>query len=290
MLITSTFLYANESLDYYHEHLLESSMNARYHSLPDIETSSIDESIRIKLGYSQFKGGPSDSKVFMSGIQKTITQNSSWNTIFFGFYDFSFIRTNNETVTADIIKNQSSPRLFKTQIILDGHQANSHHLGLGIGQVYRFQTNFALQAGILGEYYNIKNFEINFTTINEATNYGGSFNYDHTYLLYTPYTTLNWFPHYQLFGLQTIARLIITYPMPRKDLARTIKVGNQQFDLETSGKHIPDGFVGIGYALESPQKKWRIDIGSSLDFFLLEGSLMHKGIATPIFLNYSFIF
>ena len=107
--------------------------------------------------------------------------------------------------------------------------------------------------------------------------------------MYTPHISFNWFPSFQLFGMNSVARILAAYPLPRKDLERTVHVGSNQLNLTTSSKHIPDGFGGIGYALESPTKKWRIDIGATLDFLILEGNLRHKGTTKPIFLNYSFI-
>lgn len=283
-------LLAGETLDYTHEHLLESAMNARYHSLPDVEFSPSTEFLRMKLGYAQFSGGPSDSKTLMTGLQKTIVRDSSWSTIVFGFYDFSFIKTNSENSMAMIIKNQEAIESFNTQILLQAHNAFSHHLGGGVGEVYRFNSSYALQAGVCGELYTIKNFKIDFTTLNETTNYNGSFDYDHTYLLYTPYLNFNWFPSSKIFGMHSVARLIMTYPMPRGDLARVVAVGSNQLNLKKNSEHIPDAFVGVGYGLESPGKNWRVDVGATLDFFLFEGSLMHKGITNPLFLNYSFIF
>lgn len=278
-----------ETLDYTTEHLLEAAMNARYHSLPDVETTQSND-IRFKVGYAQFTGGPSDSKVLLTGIQKSVPSEENWTTIFYGFYDFAFIKTNHETVTAQIIKNQSPILSQNSQISLQSNHAYTHHTGLGVGETYRFTPTFALQFGMLGEIYIVRSFELNFSTLNEPTQFSGKIDYNHTYLIYTPYLTLNWFPTYQIYGLQSIIRFIMSYPLPRKDLARTVSVGNNQLNLETSSKHIPDGFAAIGYALESPTKKWRVDLGATLDMLLLEGNVMHKGITNPIFLNYSFVF
>lgn len=281
--------FSTEALDYTTEHLLEAAMNARYHSLPDVETTQ-SNNLRFKVGYAQFTGGPSDSKVLLTGIQKSFPSAPSWMTIVYGFYDFAFIKTSNEMVTARIVKNQSPALSQISPILLQSNHAYTHHAGLCLGETYRFNPIFALQVGLLGEIYAVKNFDLNFTTLNDPTPLSGNIDYNHTYLVYTPYLTLNWFPSYQIYGLQSILRFIAAYPMPRKDLARTVHVGNNQLNLETSSKHIPDGFAAIGYALESPTKKWRIDLGATLDMLFLEGSVMHKGVTKPIFLNYSFIY
>jgi hypothetical protein len=283
-------VFSAETLDYTTEHLLEAAMNARYHSLPDVETDQSSNDLRFKLGYSQFSGGPSDSKVLLGSIQKTFSSDPNWTTVVYGFYDFAFIKTNSETVDAKIIKNQSPVIAQNSSVLLQSNHAYTHHVGLGLGETYRFNPAFALHFGLLGEIYTVKKFNLNFTTLNETTQFSGNINYNHTYLIYTPYMTLNWFPAYQIYGLQSILRLVLTYPLPRKDLARTVYVGNNQLNLETSSKHIPDFFAGIGYAIESPSKKWRVDLGATLDMIFLEGNVKHKGITKPIFFNYSFIY
>ncbi len=283
-------IFGAETLDYTTEHLLETAMNARYHSLPDVETDQSSNDLRFKLGYSQFTGGPSDSKVILTGIQKTFSSDPNWTTVVSGFYDFAFIKTNSKTVTAQIVNNQSPAFSQISSVLLESNHAYTHHVGLGVGETYRLDPIFAVQVGLLGEIYSVNNFKLNFTTLYEPTQFSGNINYNHTYLVYTPYMTLNWLPSYQVYGLQSILRLVLSFPLPRKDLARIVHVGDNQLNLESSSKHIPDFFAGIGYAIESPSKKWRVDLGATLDMFFIEGNAKHKGITKPIFLNFSFIY
>lgn len=279
---------ARESMDYITEHGIESGMNARYHALPEIETSPI-EALRLKVGYAHFQAGPTAANMIQLSGQKSfnIRDGKKSSIIVSAFWDYVHFDTASEQIEATILKN-GSLETQDVEVALDEKTSAVHHLGIGGSYVHRFSQGLALQAGILGEVIKVSDFKVGFTTVNESSNYSGELDYNHTYYAYAPYLTLRWFHDKKPWGLNLSGRFELTYPMPRVDFQRKVTVGSNTLDLTGEGKHIPDGFAGIGYTLEDPKSLWRLDFGSTLSFSALEG-VMHKGITNAFLINYSFL-
>lgn len=282
LLLLSANAYTSESLDYTTEHLFEAQMNAQFHLLPDVETNYESSISRVKMGVAHFDAGPSISSDFLIGIQKSFSHNETRSTILKLFYDINFIKTNREIASAQVLQNVA-------EVMLSEKSSTAQVYGFSISEAYRFNSLFAIQVGTMGEIYKVSNFKLPFTTLNQAVNYSGVINYDHIYYLITPFVTMDYFLPAPVLSMNASARFIVAYPMPRKDLARTVQSGNTMVNLESTSKHIPDGFVGLGFSFESPEKKWRTDIGATFEYYLLEGNVRHKGIKNPVFVNYSFV-
>jgi len=279
---------AAESLDYVTEHLFEASMNARYHSLPEIETDPASRAVRIKLGVARIHGGPYASSTLQSAVQKSQPLGKDWSLIYAGFFDYTIIDTAATIVDATIIKNQPLPETRSARIRLTPRRSHTRHLGASVGLVRRF-SSAALQLGLMAEALRVDDHQLAFSTADQPGNYDGVIDYRNTYLAYTPYATLRWFHSRPWLGLNVSGRVLLAFPLPRKDLARVVTVGATRLDLETQEQHIPDGFIGIGYSLESARRKWRIDLGATIYMGLMEEK-MHNGIRSPLLLNFSFVF
>jgi hypothetical protein len=86
------------------------------------------------------------------------------------------------------------------------------------------------------------------------------------------------------------SRFLIAQPQPRRGFHGRIEgpgfVIDNHSKANGKGRHIPDGFTGLGFTVESAEHGWSIDLGASLWLLLVEDGV-HEGIDPPLLLRFT---
>jgi len=235
------------------------------------------------------------SSALMLGAQhyRPSDDDRQWGWIFGGFIDRIRFYGNSGYGFADPAFVQNPPFRHPFDLYVTNISGDAVHAGLSLARTHRLSDRWAWQAGLTLEYYAVHSFRIQFDTRLPSNNFSGELNYASTYNTIAPYIGYRYFFPESSSTYVWSSRIMLAWPFPHRGFHGHIT--GPGFDLEGdsdqagNGKHIPDPFGGVGLTVESVQKRWRLDLGSSLWLFLVEGQV-HKGNNPPLFVHFSWPF
>lgn len=287
------FVYGH-NIDYTAEHIIEGPMNARYLLFPTAPQDSAQTEKRISIGGIHIKADQYSSNVLMLGSQYYLPTGEDSGWMFSGFLDYSNIGGQNGAAESDPYYLKNPAFTSPIDINISNIKGWSYHLGLTVARVYRPSAHWALQYGVAVETVNVRNFQVDFLTTNQPSNFSGVINYAGVYNMVTPFFSAGYRFSEESWEKNFIAKFIVTNPLPKGGFKGSFVGGgtNQSSDSYATGygKHIPDPYAGLGFVIEDQKTGWQIDVGASLFFLFSEGAFYHKGLGNPIFVNMSFPF
>jgi hypothetical protein len=278
---------AAESVDYIAEHMIEAQMDARYLALPDIPLAPEDRRLRADFAYFGASGGPLQSSAALIGVQQFRPIKTDWALGLGAFVDLiRFTGRTGEAVVAPIFASEFPVTVPFTAELTD-ISGDAVHAGLSISLARHPSERWAWQAGVALEYYDIGTFDVAFRAFSPES-FDGALSYAASYDSITPFFSIRhrYLPHSARFVYAS--RAVVAWPQPRRGLSG--RLSGPDFAVEGDsqsagrGTHIPDGFAGVGFTVESVARGWSVDVGASLSLLLLEGEL-HKGIDPPLFVR-----
>ena len=281
---------AEEELGFRAEHMIEAQMDARYMALPEIELQTYDApSARFGIGYMTTSGGPTTSANLLLDIQrfKPLPKHERWAVVLGGFVDLIRFDGTGGHVTID--PNFLSTPPVDTPIDADvlDVSGDALHMGVSVAAARQLSASSAWQAGLMLEYYDVDELEVAFRA-NGPDGFDGVADYAGNYSSVTPFVTFrHLFPHRsERFSFS--GRALLAWPLPRRGFQGQLSGPgfHAEGDTETAGtgRHIPDGFAGLGFAIESVAHHWRVDVGASLWLYLAENK-GHEGVDAPLFVH-----
>ena len=276
---------ASESLDYSIEHLVESAMNARYASFQELELTRGTHYWRSQTGFFHADGAGVSSNGWPNAIQYNLSEIGRWSYNVGFFFDVCDFSSRGESAYADLSDTPTvgrEPVPVKVQSV----QGYSIHAGPSFSLAYYFSMPLAWQVGAAAEYYRLNNFKVKVLTTNQSPDYTATLDYSASYHALTPFTSLQWFITEKPKDMAMAGRLLVAMPLPRRDFQVEMTTPHNRYEKNGKGKHIPDVYVGLGLWWENIPKGWRVDLGTALYYYLVEGQ-MHKGISHPVNLNFS---
>jgi len=283
---------AEEELGFTAEHMIEAQMDARYMALPEIERQTTDaRSSRFGMGYMTTSGGPTTSASLLLDVQffKPLPNHERWAVVLGGFVDL--IRFDGTAGTVTIDPNFLSISPIDTPLDADvlDVSGDALHMGLSVAAARQISRNSAWQAGVVLEYYDVDEFRVAFRTGGPA-GFDGVVDYAGSYNSITPFVTLRHVFPRRSERFTYSSRALLAWPVPRRGFQGQISGPGFQLegDSETAGtgRHIPDGFAGVGFAIDSVAHRWRVDIGASVWLYLAENQ-GHEGIDPPLFVHFN---
>jgi len=283
---------ADEELGFTAEHMIEAQMDARYMALPEIELRTSDaRSTRFGIGYMTTAGGPTTSANLLLDVQrfKPLANHERWAVVLGGFVDLIRFDGTGGNVTIDPNFLSSSPVDTPFDADVLDVSGDALHMGLSVAAARQISASSAWQAGVMLEYYDVDEFKVAFRTGGPA-GFDGMLDYAGNYNSITPFVTFRHvYPrHSERFTYSS--RALLAWPVPRRGFQGQINGPGFQLegDSETAGtgRHIPDGFAGLGFAIESVARRWRVDVGASLWLYLAENK-GHEGVDPPLYVHFT---
>ena len=266
-------------------------MDGRYLAFPETEYITDVSATRLQLGYLKITTEELASSTSMIGLQYYLPLNKAERSglIFSGFLDNISFGGGTGIMPIDPSFTNNITFATPTDVQLIDVSGKGIHAGITLAYTKR-EGNRAWQAGLAYEYYDIRDFEIAFRTLELTSNFTGTLDFSASYNSWTPYYTHRWFhpdlSHKWLYS----TRFIASWAQPRRGLEG--RISGPGFDYTGNsadagnGRHMPDPYIGVGFTLESRENGWRLDIGSTLFIFALEPR-MHKGIDRPLLFTFN---
>ncbi len=281
---------AEESLDFFAEHLLEVPMDFRYLSLPQVPLDRTTAEFRLVGGGSQVSSGPLRADLPMFGLQlyTPIGEKRAFSVAL--FYDaYRFSGDNSSAVVEPTFTSLvGQPDQFAANVT--GVEGDGFHTGVSASYIWLRESGANLHLGVVLETLNVQQLAVRFTTTELTTNYSGSLDYGGTYNAITPYLKYECAP--QRFKGEWVGKLSLTFanPLPRVGFEGEISGPGfvQAGDSAAAGQgtHIPDTYFGVGYSLEKKSSGWRFEVGGLLYSLLFEPTI-HSGVDSPILVSLS---
>jgi hypothetical protein len=282
---------AQEEIGFTAEHMIEAQMDARYSALPEIEMQADDRRMRIDLGYMAASGGVTKSSAAMFGVQsfRPISSDPRWALGVGGFLDL--IRFDGAPGTVSIDPNFASDLPFAVPLQAEALDVSGDalHAGLSLSVARHVSERWAWQVGVALEYYEIDAFRVAFSA-SAPNGFDGELDYAGNYNSITPYLTFRHLYPRRSERFIFSSRFLIAWPLPRRGFRGRVSGPGFSVDGDSKaagqGRHIPDGFAGVGFAVEGAERGWRIDVGASLWLFLAEDK-GHEGVDPPLFVHFN---
>lgn len=283
-------VFAEETIEFYAEHLLEVPMDARYLSMPLTPSTQHDKQGQLQLGYAKFDAGKMQNSIPMVGISYFAPINNHWGLMFSGFYDryqFSGSRGNAKggvlTVNAAEVPDEFSIDLHR----VDG---TGTHQGEAITMAYTPDEGLHWQLGIAKTQLDIHHFTVEFTTQDLPENFEGSFEYAGKYNITSVFLSVEMQPRVLTDQFTYRPHLVIVRNSPRVGFKGRFTSDTFDYQGDTNsaghGNHIPDSYLGIGVMFTHKASGIGVDLGATLYNYLVEPNA-HSGIETPLLLNIS---
>lgn len=288
VLAMSTQAVAEEELGFTAEHMIEAQMDARYMALPEIELPTSDTGrTRFGTGYMTTSGGPTTSANLLLDVQryKPLAKHERWAVVLGGFVDLIQFDGTGGPVTIDPNFLSTSPvdTPFAADVL--DVSGNALHMGASVAAARQISASSAWQAGIMLEHYDVDEYKVAFRTDGPAR-FEGELDYAGTYDSVTPFVAFRHVFPRRSERYTFSSRALLAWPVPRRGFHGQISGPGFRVegDSETAGtgRHIPDGFAGVGFAIESAARRWRVDVGASLWLYLAENK-GHEGVDPPLF-------
>lgn len=277
---------AGETISYEAEHVLESLMNARYLALPSIPDRFDDNELRLQTGFNQVSATSFNASALMLGLEYFLPDSSSSGYLFSLFGDFQQFHSNNGSAVFEPAFIKNAPFPVPLDVFVTGVNGHAEHYGISVSRARAISETKSWQYGLVVEYFDVGKFAVSFDSVGLDNNFSAVVDYAKTYAALTPYISYQQrFPVRQS-RLKYSARVIATWPVPRRGFYGRLRFDGFDESGVGAGKHIPDAFAGIGFSIEQPEQRWKIDIGASLYYLLAEGSI-HKGVSRPLFVSVS---
>ena len=285
---SSNSAYAEESLDYIAEHLLEVPMDFRYSSLPQVPLDDKDPEWRVQGGLGSEAGGLMHADVATLSLQYYQPINRDSGFTFSVFYDPFRISGDNgpAVVEPSFATLTNSPQRINASVT--SIEGNGFHVGVSGSYLFLRDNGASWQIGALLETIKAQKFVIQFDSVGLASNYSGELNYTSTYNALTPYVNYEFAPNNLAFGFVGNLKATFAWPLPRVGFKGSISGPGFELSGDTdkagNGTHIPDIFFGLGYSIEHPSTGWRFDVGTLAYLYVVEPRA-HDQIDPPIFLS-----
>jgi len=285
---------AQEELGFTAEHMIEVQMDARYLALPEIERGTDRRQARVDIGYMAASGGVMTSSAAMLGVQSFMPMSSDgrWALLLGGFLDLIRFDGTRGSVTIAPTFASTLPVAVPIEADVLDVSGDALHAGVSLAVARRISEGWGWQAGVALEHYDVNAFKVGFQALG-PDGFAGEVDYAGDYNSITPYLTLRHFYPRRSDRFVFASRLLVAWPLPRQGFNG--RIAGPGFDIEGdseaagNGRHIPDGFAGIGFDVESTEHRWRVDIGASLWLLLVE-SRAHEGVDSPVFLHFNIPF
>jgi hypothetical protein len=286
---------AEEELGFTAEHMIETQMDARYLALPEIELQTEDDrSLRFDIGYMTASGGLTTSSTILLGVQgfRPLPNHERWAVVLGGFLDLIRFDGTPGIVSIDPTFTSTLPVVAPLDAEVLDVTGDALHAGLSFAAARRISERWAWQAGVALEYYDIDPFKVKFRALGPI-GFDGEVGYAGNYNSITPYLTFRHLYPRRSERFVLSSRFLMAWPLPRRGFHG--QISGPGFSIEGDsesagrGRHIPDGFAGIGFGIESVKHRWRVDVGASL-WLLLAENKGHEGVDPPLFLHFNMPF
>ena len=279
-----------EGLDFVAEHLLEVPMDLRYESHPKTPIDLTKREMRVDAGYGNVGGNKMVNELAMIGFSEYFPLENQHGLMLDIFYDqFGFSGSRGAAyLTPSFGKPDYLPNQFDVNV--NNVSGDGFHAGISATYVIGFDSGARLQTGLLIEKLDIGKYQVQFSTTNLVADFDGFVDYAASYSSYTPFVVYEGKHRTHWSNWTSGPSAVFALPLPRKGFAGRFSGADFDYQNDTSalgnGKHIPDGYFGVGYFLESNKTGLRIDIGASLFSYLSEPK-GHRGVTAPLLLNVS---
>jgi len=282
----------DEELGFTAEHMIEAQMDARYMALPEIELPTNDAvGWRFGMGYMTTSGGPTTSANLLLDVQRftPLANHERWAVVLGGFVDLIRFDGTGGTVTIDPNFLRTPP--FDTPLVADvlDVSGDALHMGFSVAAARQVSASSAWQAGVMLEYYDVGEFEVAFRTGGPA-GFDGMLDYAGNYDSITPFVTFRHIFPRRSERFTYSSRALLAWPTPRRGFQGQLSGPGFQLEGDSeaagTGRHIPDGFAGLGFAIESVAHRWRVDVGASVWLYLAENK-GHEGVDPPLYVHFN---
>jgi hypothetical protein len=281
---------AEESIEYHAEHLLEVPMGTRILAFPTTPLNTSASETRLQAGYTRVAAGKLSNSVSMFGAQHYLPLNNSWGLLISGFYDRSTFSGENGKAIGGVLFVDAPEVPNKFDIDITNVSGSSKYTGASLALTYAPGGLWRWQLGYAQADLNVEKFAIRFNTQNLANNFSGSVDYAHRYKVNTLFGGLEMAARDISENITYSPHFIIVKNFPHVGFSGRVTGPDFDYSGDTTmtgrGKHIPDGYFGIGVNVEHKTSGLRVDLGATLFTFALE-PIAHKGTRSPIFLNLS---
>jgi hypothetical protein len=276
----------SEELDFFAEHLLEASLDARYLALPWPDSEAPVDKWRpfISVGGADFGGDTGKAKggLLTIGVEHAFNNKTSFSLL--GYYDrFNVSGSNSERILTFGTVN-GTPIDIPEHAVLSSPDGRFVHTGLGLVASHRFNetSNLGLSmvAGVLLGRLNVDNYSFDFRLTSGAdTGVEGQIEYDGDSSFITPFLGFQYI--YEMGSrLNIVPRIGYGKPFPEGELTSQLTAPGVLLTND-SPEHVKnsfgDGFLVLGLLLRDNKTHLEIDVGTIFTFSKFE-SLKHEGI------------
>lgn len=280
---------AQESLDFYAEHAIEGVMDARYLALTQVPEGLAAPEWRLRFGGMYYQSGDFATSAVLLDVQRSRPLGEKHALLFLAFADFTDYSGDSGPAIADPTFTRDFDAISPFVVDVSKVSGSGMHFGMAAAIAGRISSRWGWQSGLVLEEVKVDRFETKFTTLDLPDNFSGTFDYAGSYDAVTPFGEV----HRSIPGRRYAmsARLIATIPFPRLGFKGRISGPGFETSGDSGsvgkGKHVPDGFLGLGFSVESRKTGFRIDLGATAYLFAAEGTI-HRGVDLPLYLTFSF--